>query len=110
MFKAQDGYVLIGSDFSQQEPMVTAHLSNDKKMQEAFINGKDIYATIAALAFHKPYEECKEFRDDGTVNPAGKERRTQAKSIVLGRQNNMPLYSVMSIANYVNPITQGCVA
>lgn len=84
MFKAQDGYVLIGSDFSQQEPMVTAHLSDDKKMQEAFINGKDIYATIAALAFHKPYEECKEFREDGTVNPAGKERRGQAKSIVLG--------------------------
>ncbi len=84
MFKAQDGYVLIGSDFSQQEPMVTAHLSNDKKMQEAFINGKDIYATIAALAFHKPYEECKEFRPDGTVNLAGKERRSQAKSIVLG--------------------------
>lgn len=84
MFKAQDGYVLIGSDFSQQEPMVTAHLSDDKKMQEAFINGKDIYATIAALAFHKPYEECKEFQEDGTVNPAGKERRTQAKSIVLG--------------------------
>ena len=64
--------------------MVTAHLSDDKKMQEAFINGRDIYATIAALAFHKPYEECKEFREDGTVNPAGKERRTQAKSIVLG--------------------------
>jgi DNA polymerase I-like protein with 3'-5' exonuclease and polymerase domains len=84
MFKAQDGYVLIGGDYSQQEPMVTAHLSKDKKMKEAFINGKDIYATIASLAFHKPYEECKEFRDDGTVNPAGKERRTQAKSIVLG--------------------------
>lgn len=84
MFKAQDGYVLIGADYSQQEPMVTAHLSNDKKMQDAFIHGKDIYATIAGLAFHQPYEECLEFREDGTVNPAGKERRTQAKSIVLG--------------------------
>lgn len=84
MFKAQDGYVLIGGDYSQQEPMVTAYLSKDKKMKEAFINGKDIYATIASLAFHKSYEECKEFREDGTVNPAGKERRTQAKSIVLG--------------------------
>lgn len=31
MFKAQDGYVLIGADYSQQEPMVTAHLSKDKK-------------------------------------------------------------------------------
>lgn len=110
MFKAQDGYVLVGADYSQQEPMVTAYLSNDKKMQDAFIQGKDIYATIASLAFHKPYDECKEFRPDGTVNPAGKERRTQAKSIVLGRQNNMPLYSAMSIANYVNLITQGCVA
>ena len=84
MFKAQDGYVLIGADYSQQEPMVTAHLSDDKKMQDAFIHGKDIYATIAGLAFHKPYEECLEFRKDGTVNQAGKERRTQAKSIVLG--------------------------
>jgi DNA polymerase I-like protein with 3'-5' exonuclease and polymerase domains len=84
MFKAQDGYVLIGADYSQQEPMVTAYLSDDKKMQDAFIHGKDIYATIAGLAFHKPYEECLEFREDGTVNPAGKERRTQAKSIVLG--------------------------
>ncbi len=84
MFKAQDGYVLIGGDYSQQEPMVTSFLSQDKKMMEAFINGKDIYATIASLAFHKPYDECKEFRPDGTVNKDGKERRTQAKSIVLG--------------------------
>ena len=53
-------------------------------MQDAFIHGKDIYSTIASLAFHKSYEECKEFRKDGTVNPQGKERRSQAKSIVLG--------------------------
>lgn len=84
MFKAQDGFVLIGGDYSQQEPMVTAYLSDDKTMQNAFIHGKDIYATIASLAFGKSYEDCLEFRPDGTVNPAGKERRTQAKSIVLG--------------------------
>lgn len=84
MFKARDGYVLIGSDFSQQEPMVTSFLSQDRTMMDAFIQGKDIYATIASLAFKKPYEECKEFRPDGTTNPAGKERRSQAKSIVLG--------------------------
>ena len=84
MFKAQDGYVLIGSDFSQQEPMMCAHLSQDIEMMNAFKNGKDIYSTIASLAFHKSYEDCREFRQDGTTNPAGKERRTQAKSIVLG--------------------------
>lgn len=103
MFKAQDGYVLIGSDFSQQEPMMCAHLSQDIEMMNAFKNGKDIYATIASLAFHKPYEECKEFRADGTINLAGKERRTQAKSIVLGI-----LYgrSVPSIAEQLNCSTK----
>ena len=84
MFKAQDGYVLIGCDYSQQEPRLTAHCSNDEKMKESYHQGKDIYATIASLAFDKPYEECKEFREDGTVNPEGKERRSQAKAIVLG--------------------------
>lgn len=84
MFKAQDGYVLIGGDYSQQEPRLTAHCSNDEKMKESYHQGKDIYATIASLAFDKPYEECKEFRPDGTVNPEGKERRSQAKAIVLG--------------------------
>lgn len=84
MFKAQDGYILLGADYSQQEPMVTSYLSKDKKMQDAFIHGKDIYSTIASLAFNKSYEDCLEFRLDGTTNVQGKERRTQAKSIVLG--------------------------
>jgi DNA polymerase-1 len=84
MFKAQDGYILLGADYSQQEPMVTSYLSKDKKMQDAFIHGKDIYSTIASLAFNKSYEDCLEFRPDGTTNVPGKERRTQAKSIVLG--------------------------
>ena len=110
MFKAQDGYVLIGADYSQQEVFMCAFLAQDEKMMEALKYGKDMYSSVASLAFHKPYDDCKEFREDGTTNKAGKERRTQAKSIVLGRQNNMPLYSVMNIANYVNLITQGCVA
>lgn len=84
MFKAQDGYVLVGGDFSQQEPKLTAHLSKDKTMLKAFLEGKDIYATIAGISFNKPYEECLEFRPDGTTNKEGKERRSQAKSIVLG--------------------------
>lgn len=84
MFKAQDGFVLVSGDYSQQEPRLTTHCSNDTKMKQAYLQGKDIYATIASLAFDKPYEECKEFRPDGTTNPEGKERRSQAKAIVLG--------------------------
>ena len=53
-------------------------------MYDTFMQGKDLYSEIASKAFNKPYEECKEFNADGTTNKEGKERRTQAKSILLG--------------------------
>lgn len=53
-------------------------------MYDTFMQGKDLYSEIASKAFNVPYEECKEFREDGTTNKEGKERRTQAKSILLG--------------------------
>ena len=56
----------------------------DPQMYDAFMQGKDLYVEIASKAFNKPYDECKEFRPDGTVNKAGKERRSQAKTILLG--------------------------
>lgn len=84
MFKASDGYVMMSSDYSAQEPRLTATMSGDEKMIQAYCEGKDLYAAIASIAFQKPYEECLEFRPDGTKNKAGKERRGQAKAIVLG--------------------------
>ena len=80
-------YVLIGSDFSQQEPKLTADMSNDEQFIKDCASGKDAYATIASIAFEKPYEECLEFRPDGTVNPEGKERRGHAKVVLLGKQH-----------------------
>lgn len=84
MFTADKGYVLLGSDFSQQEPRCLAHMSKDTHMIEAYAQGKDIYATIASKVFNVPYDECKEFRPDGSKNPAGKKRRDQIKGVVLG--------------------------
>ena len=87
MFIASDGYLLMSSDFSQQEPKCLAALcrkQGDSQMYETFMQGKDLYSEIASKAFNKPYEDCKEFRPDGTTNKEGKERRTQAKSILLG--------------------------
>lgn len=78
-------YVMMSSDYSQQEPKMTAFVSNDPNMVKAFKEGKDIYATIASLAFNKPYEECMEFNPiTGANQPEGKERRGYAKVIVLG--------------------------
>lgn len=59
-------------------------MCGDPKMIRAYQEGKDLYAEIASLSFNTSYENCLEFRPDGTTNKEGKERRTQAKSILLG--------------------------
>lgn len=75
-------------------------------MLKAYQEGKDVYCEIASIAFGVPYEDCKEFRPDGTKNPEGKERRSSAKSVVLGEL--MPLHIERCVENQVNPITRGC--
>ena len=87
MFVASEGCYLLSSDFSQQEPKCLAAMckrEGDPQMYDTFMAGKDIYAEIASKSFNKPYEECKEFRPDGTTNKEGKERRSSAKTILLG--------------------------
>lgn len=84
MFKATDGYVMMSSDYSQQEPKVMTQMCGDAKMLKAYQEGRDLYAEIAALAFNTTYDNCLEFRPDGTTNPDGKARRNQAKTILLG--------------------------
>lgn len=87
MFVASPGYVLMSSDYSQQEPKCLAALCRkhgDSQMYNTFMEGKDLYSEIASKAFNKPYDQCREFNPDGTTNKEGKERRTQAKSILLG--------------------------
>lgn len=69
---------------SQQEPKVMTQMCGDPKMIKAYQEGKDLYAEIAALSFNTTYDNCLEFRPDGTTNPDGKSRRSQAKSILLG--------------------------
>lgn len=87
MFVASPGYVLMSSDYSQQEPKCLAALcraQGDSQMYDTFMAGKDLYSEIASKAFNVPYEDCLEFNPDGTTNKEGKARRTQAKSILLG--------------------------
>ncbi len=69
---------------------ILAHATKDKKMIQSYKDGKDLYATIASIAFHKSYEECLEFYLDENgnktekTNVEGKERRARAKAITLG--------------------------
>lgn len=88
MFVADEGQVFVGGDFSQQEPRVLAHLSyvlfNDNRMMQSYLDGKDLYSWMAAEVYKVPYDECKEFRPDGSTNAEGKKRRNSVKSILLG--------------------------
>lgn len=85
MFRATPGYVLLSSDYSAQEPRITAFLANDEKMIDAFIHGRDVYANIASIAYGVPYEQCLEFHPEThEYQPDGKARRGEAKFILLG--------------------------
>lgn len=103
-----------------------ARLCEDEGMLNAYRQGKDLYADIASVAFNYPYEECLEYFPKDTpikcvngvwkfgseddydkladgehdVYVEGKNRRSQAKSILLGKK--LPLYRVICIANKVN--------
>jgi DNA polymerase-1 len=84
MFKAKEGYVLVGSDFSQQEPRMLSNYSGDEDMIQAYKDGKDLYATIASSVYKNDYWDNMEYRQDGTSNPEGKKRRNACKTLLLG--------------------------
>lgn len=77
---------------SQQEPKCLAAMcrkDGDSQLYNTFMAGRQLYADIASIAFHKPYEDCLEFyldengNETDKVNPEGKERRARAKKILL---------------------------
>ena len=56
-FTALPGTVLISADYSQIELVVLAHLSGDKNLAGAFINGIDVHKSTAALVYNVSPEE-----------------------------------------------------
>lgn len=84
MFIPDPGMVIVGGDFSQQEPRILAHFSQDQDLIATYNAGKDLYATAATKTFNKTYWECMEQWEDGTENPNGKKLRGMMKNILLG--------------------------
>ncbi len=58
LFVAPKGMVILGGDFSQQEPRLLAHFSGEEALIEAYRNGQDLYSTMASKVFNVPIEEC----------------------------------------------------
>ena len=105
IINTQTRYKIVGSDYSAQEPRLTAFVSQDQKMIDAYMNGQDLYAVIAQSAFHNAYEDNLEFYPEGTVieengkqivcgkkthmNKQGKERRKVGKTLQLAATYGM---------------------
>ena len=90
MFTASPGYVMIGSDYSQQEPRLLAHYSGDENMINAYKEGKDLYAMIASKVYKNNYEDNLEFNPiTKQIQPDGKQRRGSVKSLLLGLMYGM---------------------
>lgn len=70
----------------QQEPRLLANYAQETNMINAYKDGKDLYATIASGVYHNDYWDNMEFTDETktVANPAGKKRRGNCKSILLG--------------------------
>ena len=99
LFRAGEGKVLVGSDFSQQEPRLLCSMAGDQAMITAYRNKQDLYATIATKVYNNGYWDNMEHYEDGSPNPEGKKRRSNCKSILLGLMYGR---GAASIADQIN--------
>ena len=105
--KTRKRFQLCGSDFSAQEVKVFAQTCGDETMLKSLMEGKDLYSEVASTVYNMPYSECCEFRPDGTFNLEGKQRRTKAKSIILGIMYGRGTRSIAEqIKHHDGPITK----
>lgn len=100
MFKAPDGYSWVACDLSGAEVRTSANASKDKNMLQAYKEGQDLYSLIASKVYRNNYEDNLEFYPEGTkilfegkeaicgkkthINKAGKIRRQDSKSVLIG--------------------------
>lgn len=69
-FLPPEGYVLVGADLSQIEPRIQAHIMYDRygdnSFRQIFIDGVDLYSTMAAKTFNLSMEYCLDKAYDPT--------------------------------------------
>lgn len=69
-FIPRDGFIFIGSDLGQIEPRIQAHIMysvyGDNSMRQIFIDGVDLYTTMAVKTFKLAEEYCLDKAYDPT--------------------------------------------
>jgi DNA polymerase-1 len=74
-FEANEGNIIIVCDYSGQETVVAADLSNDAAMTASVVNGDDLHCAFARVLF----PELKELSDEEIIKNH-KEKRSAAKA------------------------------
>ena len=97
MFVPTDGYTMIGSDYSAQEPRLLAAYSQDDFMVKSLNDGKDPYSTIAVGVYHNNYEDNLEEYPDGSLYLEGKHRRKSIKKLLLGIMYGMQIPAIAEL-------------
>jgi DNA polymerase I len=74
-FVPRKGYVFIGADLGQIEPRIMAHIMyeryGDNSMRQIFVDGVDLYTTMAMMTFNLAEEYCvdKAYDPTGSFQP-----------------------------------------
>ncbi len=63
-FVARPGNTIVVVDYSAQEPRITAHLSQDKRLLEIFRNHQDVYCEMAWDIYGKRIQKSDPLRND----------------------------------------------
>lgn len=71
----REGFTFIGADLGQIEPRIMSHIMytryGDNSMRQIFVDGVDLYTTMAMMTFNLPEEYCVDKAHDptGTFKP-----------------------------------------
>lgn len=69
-FVPRPGFTFLGADLSQIEPRIMAHIMytqyGDNSMRQIFVEGVDLYTTMAMMTFDLPQEYCVDKAYDPT--------------------------------------------
>lgn len=86
-FKADEGHLFVGADYSQIELRVLAELSQDPKLVAAFTSGLDLHSATASAMFDVPIEKVT------------KDQRFAAKTLNFGLTYGMGPEKLMDSLN-----------
>lgn len=83
MFRVGENDLILGLDFSAQEPRMLTHYTQEPILIDNYQKGRDLYATLASEFYNKPYEECYK-NADGSDTKERKEFKVVVLAIMYG--------------------------